>query len=794
MMGNKKSKIYIALVILVIILINIFYIWQDNKIEEEYYCSTSEAIPEISDTYPITTISQSFITDNSSLNSLEFLFGNVPTDVSSLTLKIMNDTKVIYQSTIPLQILRNDTWYRLYVNIPVKSQKKYSLELTADNSPVPSVYIVSKDNSAPENQTLMINGIEQSGQLLVRYGYLREPLNMDKLLETFTSLFVLILIIYFIFKYDLYVIYIKKYLADVRKKMGNNQKLIFILFELLNCYLLIGVSGIEFQIPVMALMYIISLLVGYKIQTIIEYYKNILNSRSALIQYLIVLFFSAFTFVGNRMFIYPLNMKVTVIQIFVFILAIIWMAPLILLFLSWYSNIKLVEEEQCGTLKFCAIAIAFLIIPACYALYAFNPGISSPDTENCLVAAHHIRNMVYWHPPFYCMLLKLIIMIWDSTYAVIIVQIFFWTYVVLEGMLFVRKRGISQSFLLIFAFLLGINPANYIHLCTIWKDVPYAISLMWLIIIFARLVLDKNSKNRWYIYLELVVALVFIFFIRRNGIVVYALSIAFCSAFLRKNTKLIISILISIGLIVFIKYPLYSYLGIQESNGGIYIGLGQDILGVYYAGGNLSEESMEMVNVLTFHNNGQFNYDPYRADSSYDLDVSITTFIKNYLDTFFKNPVTMTREILCRQDCVWDLFGGQNATLHCVNYAGTQDYQGEWNNYYPVRINNEYTYSLSKYQNYTVSNQLLNILTWKTGIYTLLVVFAFLSVLIKKKDRKIWLVFVPFAGQIVSLMLSTGWSDFRYYWPLNLIAVFILLLIPTVKEVKKEVADEIINI
>lgn len=783
---NKKWNIKLMIILLccVIALIHIIYIWQDNKIEEEYYCSTNEIIPEIQDTYPVSSIVQTFITKKTSLNSLEFMFGNVPVDITTMTVKISNSTKVIYQSTIPLQNLINDTWYKLYVNIPTNKQEQYQIELTAENCAVsPFIYTITNDNAAPESESCIINGVEQQGQLLLRYGYLKEPHNLDKLLKTIMSLIIFMLILCVIIKGDLVSGRIKK-LQLVMLQRLEESKYIYVFIQLILCYILIETSGIEFQTPMKVVLYSISFLAGYKINSVIKFFNTNLTRRSSYLQFAIVVLFSAFAFVGNRMFIYPLNMKVTGVQILIFILASIWLLSPVALFLSWYNNMRLLQKKQINTRGFIIITALLLILPACYALYAFNPGISTWDSDSCLaVSAHDIYNMTNWHPPFYSLILKAIIMVWDSTYAVILVQFFFWIYVAIEGMLFLRKRGIDQKFLLVVAFLLGINPANYLHLCTIWKDIPYAISVMWLTIIVAKFVLDHDVKKKWYIYLEFVVALVFTFFIRQNGMVVYALSVVFLAVVIKKNIKLLASIFVSILLILAIKYPLYSYIGVQESAiGGIYIGLSQDILGVYYAGGELSEESMEMVNVLTYYNNGQFIYNPYFATSSYDLDVEMTTFIKNYMDTFIKNPVIMIREIILRQDCSWDLFGGKNATLGCVNLTDTMDHYGIWNDYYPFRVTNEFTHRMLKFQNYVAENQLLNTMTWKSGIYTLFVVFAFLSTLIKKNDKRVWLVFIPFIGQIVSLMLSTGWSEFRYYWPLNLMAVFIVLLIPTLHQ------------
>lgn len=793
---KKNSKLWLILFCFAAVLIHIIYIWQDNKIEEGYECSTGVEIPEINGSYPVGSIIQSFTTEYSSLNSLEFMFGDIPDKTAVMTVKILKSGKTIYQSSISLENLESDVWHRLYVNIPIKKQQEYEIELTAGSSTqAPYIYTVTGNNGAPENQSLVMDGVRLEEQLLVRYGYLKEPLTMDKALGTITSLLVLGLMIFLIMNGGVIYQHIKRYVFVLLEKMGGGHKQVFIISQLILCYLLIEDAGIVFQIPVKIVLYCISLLAGYKSETVVKYFKTRLTDWPSRIQFGIVVLFGGFSFVGNRMFIYPLNMKVTPQQILMFAAAVIWITPAAALFLSWYNSIKPVREKQMSSLKFTIIAALLLLIPACFALYAFNPGISSPDTRFCLAtAAHSIRNMTDWHPPFYCLILKVIISIWDSTYAVIMVQFFFWAYVMIEGMLFLRKRGVSQKFLLSVAFLLGINPAVYLHLCTIWKDVPYAIALLWLTIIIARVTLERDVKHKWYIYLEFMTALIFTFFIRQNGMVVYVLTAFFTVIVFRRNVKLLGTVFLSLVLILFIKYPLYSYIGVQDSGGGIYIGLSQDILGVYYAGGSLSEDTMEMVNVLTDYNNGQYSYNPYWSSSTYNLDVPITAFIKNYINTFLKNPVIMLKEIICRQDCIWDLFGGQNAVLGCVNYTGTQDSIESWNHYYPERVSNQYTYSMQKLQAYGVENQLLNVITWKSGIYTLFTVFTFFSVLIKKADKKLWLVFVPFIGQILSLMLSTGWSDFRYYLALNFIAVFVILLVTTIKYKEKGEPDEISNI
>lgn len=788
---TDKRKIFIVFIV-IIAFIRICYVWHDYGIEEEYYCSSSDTVPIMTGQYPLNLITQDFVSDKKYLNSLELLFGEVKVESTvGITLKVYNKDKIIYQSGIPVSTLQNNTWYKIYLNIPL-SGNLYRIELASDGKgEVPLIYTASDENTAPENRGCIINGERQNGQLVIRYGYLKSISVADKCLGTFTTMLIMILAIYIVFYFKKILLHLKESSYKILKHFKGYLKYIFVVVEIGFCYILIEDAGIEFQIPVKVVLYAISLLTytGYKY--ISDFMQNQLEKNCEKLQFITVVIFSAFAFTGNRMFIYPLDMKVNGLKILIFIIAVFWFIPVVALFLEWYRNLGLklnsyTHKEgglKLSRCKFIILIICLLLVPAFYALYAFNPGISSSDTETCLAdIAHNIRGMKNWHPPVYCMFLKAIISVWDSTYAVVLVQFFFFAYVVLEGMLMLEKRGASQKFILLITFLIGINPANYIHLCTIWKDVPYSISVMWLTIIIARICLDSTASRKWYIYFEFIIASVFVFFMRQNGMVVYILTMLFCIYVLRKNKRIILSAVISFIFILIIRFPLYSYIGVQESGGGIYIGLSQDILGVYYAGGNLSEESMEMVNVLTENNTGQFEYNPYFAISSYDLDISITAFIRNYLDTFIHNPVIMLREIICRQDCIWDIFGGEEALLGCVNYTNTQDATGDiWNNFYPKRVTNAYTYKLLDYQGYIINNQLLNLISWKTGIYTLLVVFAFLSLLYKKTDKKLLLIFVPFAGQVLSLILSTGWSEFRYYLPLNLIAVFVVILIPTVK-------------
>ena len=57
------------------------------------------------------------------------------------------------------------------------------------------------------------------------------------------------------------------------------------------------------------------------------------------------------------------------------------------------------------------------------------------------------------------------------------------------------------------AIFSGVNAGNFLHLNTIWKDIPYTISLLWVLVILAKLSLDfEQYKGKWSVYMELVIA------------------------------------------------------------------------------------------------------------------------------------------------------------------------------------------------------------------------------------------------------------------------------------------------
>lgn len=783
---NKVKKIVLAIAT-VIILIRIGYILFGNEIDKEYYTST---IYDLSDTYgiPCNGVSQTFHSNEGRLNSLELIFGDIAYDkVGTITVVISSEDELIYQTNISISNINNWEWKKIFVNAELSTNREYmiSFSTSEDCTQIPSILAV-KNTWASEIIKSYSNSKEIDGQIAINYGYLQLPGILDKGCMVSLWIWLLLALGLIVFKFDR-IEYFAKNIANYAKAQVKPEVLaavVQIIFSLVitNC------SGIEFQMPTKIILYIISLIsiVNYRDKKeIIKVYM--INAWQKVI-FVSVYAFAAFSLVGQRIFIYPLTIKLTSAGMFVYLITFLWFVPVVnsIVYYIEKTSRKAFAESKLKIWHFIFVCTLLLVVPAFYNLFANNPGISSPDTYSCMITqAQHLKGSGDWHPAFYCMIIRAIESVWNSTYAVILVQYFFWTYVCLEMLLYLRKKGFREPILLCIATFLGFNAGNYIHLNTIWKDIPYSLSLFWAVIIIAKLSIDyEYYTQRWYVYLELIIALIGTSQYRKNGIVSYIIIALFLLIALRKNIKIWTAIIISAAMIFIIKVPIYSYLNIQPVENGMYIGLSQDILGVYYSSGEVSEDTLQMINVMTNYNNAEYVYTPTWSNQSYALNIDSPVFIRNYIDTFLKNPIVMTRAIIDREDAIWDIFRGRDSVLGCVNFTGTNDSLEGWNDYYQKRNYVSLYTRANAASTYTANSQWISAIEWRCGLFTLLGIILFAFLIVSKRVNKNIVIISPIIGHILSLLLSTGWSDYRYFWPLNLMNLALILFVILEKKIE----------
>lgn len=788
----KKWKKVLLGIIFALVLVRVYFVAFRGEVDKEYIVSTQYDLSE-AEQIVCENVRQTFVCDSSRLNSLEFIFDNISDDKAGhVIIQIKKDEELIYQTILTLSNVNNLEWKKIFVNAEMEKEQRYTLILDASETctQVPHVLVVSKEISAPEIIESVVDGKKVNGNIAVNYGYLRMPGIFDRLSVISLWIIFFLSMVALLDKSEKIKLSFDGAIGYAKKQV--NPEILLIASELIGCFIVVNCSGISFQNPTKVFLYAFSIIstVNYEKKCSFVEKKAASSFQKLLIKS--VYLYATFSLVGQRILIYPLTQKLTGEGLVILVCTYLWFVPIINSMFYYISECRTVLFSTAGCemkmWKFVMISISLLIVPALYSLFANNPGNSSQDSITCMILqAQHLRGSGDWHPAFYCMVLRCIQTVWNSTYAVIFVQYFFWMYVCLEMIFYLKKKGIREKVLFILTAFLGFNASNYLQLNTIWKDVPYTLSVFWAFIILSKLLIEcEEYKRGWYIYLELIVSLVGISLYRKNGIVTFVVIIAFLVVVLKRNVKIWISVLMSIGVLVTVKGPIYTYFEIQPVEDGMYVGLGQDILGVYYAGGEISESTLKMINVMTAYNNAEYNYTPTWAFQSNALNVEAREFIINYLDTFIKNPVVMSRAIIDREDAIWDIFAGQDSLLGCVNYYGTMDQDLTWIEQYETRRFVSLYNQTSALTDYTASSQWISAIMWRCGLLMLLGIIAVVFMFCIRKEWNYILLLSPTIGHILSLILSTGWSDFRYFWPLNLLNTALIFVVIIVVQEEKE--------
>lgn len=564
----------------------------------------------------------------------------------------------------------------------------------------------------------------------------------------------------------------------------------------MKCYMLIALyliicnfwmffCRIEIEYPFFVILNLVSVAVGYLLPYAKDTIKTLKMNRTRKTLVVLTALYVSFATVGSMGIMYPVDRRISIGRIVVVFVNFIWNLGMIavIIHLAYRRKGRTKEIIECG-LSVCEYLIlgCVIIIPLTIMLVAFNPGICSYDTNLCLsIYAHNLSEMLDNQPFFYVLFLKCIISVVDSTYVIVFIQILMWCAVWLEAFVFLNKRlRVGFKSLLGLSILISINSANLLYVITIWKDIPYTICILLATILIAELISDCEI-NMWFCC-KLIMSLVGIFLFRKNGPVVYLFVLAALVCYQVKNKRvfknLFGGIVISVGIIWLIECPIYGYYGIKEDKDGIgtmYIGMSQELFAAYEYG-NVSEETQNMLNVLANNNLEEYAYNPYWANAAYNLDVKPIYFIKCYIDSFVKNPRIMIKAILLRQDCLWNVFPGENSWVNLVNYFGGWDGTIEWKEYYPARNWTEFSSYIGDIVSYPGKDSTMNIIVWRSGLHIVIMFMIMVSFyVVYGTCMDIYSIF-PVLGQAVSLFLSTGWADFRYYWSINVVTLFIIVL------------------
>lgn len=475
-----------------------------------------------------------------------------------------------------------------------------------------------------------------------------------------------------------------------------------------------------------------------------------------------------------------------------FLVTFIWNTPIVL-FVSW-AIIKLssrfYNEAEKIKPSLLILGVVGIVVPCVVCLYAFNPGITSYDSVWCIAWSKLIGTveMIEWHSPFYILYLKALLAIIDSTEFLVAVQCLYFAIIFMKGLNLLKMAGVPKSLLLIFYIFVALSFSNVIQLITIWKDIPFMISLLWLTIHLAEIaILEWKTINKLAWYAQVVVALILISYFRHNGFYVAIVVMILLLICFHTKRGMILTVSVCFVCLLAINHILFPTLKIESSNGQKYMGLFNDISYTYYNSGNMNPEIEKDVNEILSNEPMLSDYDVFQSNVSTNAlaNYSIHSFLKLYSNTFIEYPKQMLYALLGRTQYIWAVAKPENAKASCVNYLGNTRsityYDTEYNaeeikeRQYNV-LTEIFTDSFTEWTN----NSFLNIVFWRTAIFGILTLVAFSVAFSCRKGILHWFPFVPIIFNNLILFASTGSPDYRYYWPTVVVGLFLFLLSPAI--------------
>ncbi len=438
---------------------------------------------------------------------------------------------------------------------------------------------------------------------------------------------------------------------------------------------------------------------------------------------------------------------------------------------------------------------AILVALCCIMLVAFNPAITSTDSADCYVEAYRIilgKPIGDDHPFFYIFLLSLVMRINTSISFIILVQVVFYSIICVKSVDFLRRMGANKEACALIFLFWGIGYNTILQMVTLWKDIPYAISLLWLTVLLAEhIVLPRQGRKEFLWYFELVIACAVVGNARHGGLIPVVVSMVVLFICSKEKKRIAIGIVAVVTVLLLIRFPLRSALKVSNLDSNFkFSALADDIEYVYYNGGDISEEGVILVNAIANGSPETYEFNAWYGTGTYPNmgDVSTIKFIEIYTSTFIRNPLLMLKGVLVRNNYLWTVVIPQKGQSSCVARM-TEKIPREGSEIsYPTRKENILTALLGKLIQNISFVPIINMLYWRVGLYTFIIVAMLLWVVGKKRKIKYIVPFIPILMNCFVLIVACAWPNYRYYWPNALLCGFLLVYSIVISGEKTEVA------
>ena len=605
------------------------------------------------------------------------------------------------------------------------------------------------------------------------------------------------------YKYDKNVKINKIYDSSYKYKLNNTKfdnnilKNILIFLSLLFIYFGISISTLCDRKKFIMLLFIlvielnniinISLFTKLIITILVTLFLRLkLNNKSDKnkLLYLIGSIIISISFIGDRL----INDKINLLLIMLLCVFVLLIYLLFLYIISFIDYIKSSNNNKIKNITMHRIIVFLLTLGICiFYAYIFYPFIVHADTY---MELNDIKNAVFnnWHPYFHTLLIGL----FNKTFNDIIYFLYFRLIIyslLLNSILFYfGKKGLKLKYIYIISIIFTIFPVTSIMLITMIKDSDFIIALVALSYYLYLIINDiKYFNSNKLNYLYLVISMVLVALFRHNGIYIFIVVITALLILSYRRKKFIIFLIpcISSLFVFFVRIPLYNYLKVNDAPRNF------DIItmlhGINYLFVNdvsLDKKTYKYItNNVISKDKMDSSYDKYNHDlllhysdaNIRNKDIDKKKIIQIYLKNLVKHPIYLVKDRLYGTDLIWNV--SEKDRVKVYKYQTLYD-EFDTNYAKEFGIKTKYKPISKKVNNillFISNNELLNIISFRAGIYFDILIIIGIYFLINNK-KKLYSM-IPIIVNILTLFIAMGHQEYRYVWMIEVIALFYILTI-----------------
>ncbi len=387
------------------------------------------------------------------------------------------------------------------------------------------------------------------------------------------------------------------------------------------------------------------------------------------------------------------------------------------------------------------------------------------------------------HPAFHTLSNWLITRLWLSPAAVALAQIITMSVLIGSGLSKLRALGVSPAVLWMACGLFALSPVMGMTTITLWKDIPYSMSILWLTLLLLEVI---SSKGRWLaaswrnmVLLGIASFCVSIF--RHNGPPIALgtlLALGFVYRAFWKRVAMVF--LIAVTIYGAVSGPLYSVLGVKRlSNVYKYQVIVHQVAATVAAGTPLAPEEVQVLDGIMPVEQWKSRYSCARVTSLISnsplneekLEKGGSSLGRLWPSLFLRNPGAIVNHVLCSGGLVWNVSPSQ---LYLYTIAGGIEEPNEFRLSTSPKLPRLH-HILGVFVKLTQERKLIW-LVWRPAIYLYGTVLLAALAAFRMREAA-WLLFaLPALLQSMELFLVCPVQDFRYQFSVYLVGLMSLCL------------------